>query len=59
VQAFSRPSLVWSTRSSKLEVKYSAKVVSLVLNKFSLVAVTIARIFAVLKIGIQQLIRET
>jgi hypothetical protein len=53
VQAFSRLSLVWSTRSSKLEVKYSAKVVSLVLNKFSLLAVAIGRIFAVLKIGIQ------
>jgi hypothetical protein len=36
-----------------VQVKYSAKVVSLVLNKFSLVAVAIARIFAVLKIGIQ------
>jgi hypothetical protein len=53
VQAFSRLTLVWSTGSSKLEVKYSAMVVSLVLNKFSLVAVAIARIFAVLKIGIQ------
>jgi hypothetical protein len=59
VQGFSRLSLVWSTTSSKLEVKYSAMVVSLVLDKFSLVAVAISKIFAALKIGIQELIGET
>jgi len=53
VQAFSHQSLVWSTRSSKLDVKFSAKVVSLALSKFFLVSVAIARIFAALKIGIQ------